>query len=99
MKFLFEDKTPSTDDELSDNDNSYTLEINMATAEEISQLPGFNMELANKIISLRKSGIYIHSLDDLYEKLDLNSEDIEIIKENVIPKNEEIVFKNRIVDL
>jgi len=99
---LSKDNNPSIKNNFFSNNNEHeniTLEINSATADEIAQFPGFNRELANKIISLRKSGIHINSLTDLYEKLNLTPEEIKNINEKVIPKNEEIKNKKRLLDI
>ena len=47
------------------------IDINKATKEELTKLPGINIILANKIIQMRQSGNYITSSDDLKEKLNL----------------------------
>ena len=60
--------------------DSNVFEINEASVEEISKIPGFNMETAGKVIDLRNSGVYLESLDDMIEKLGLNPEQIELVK-------------------
>lgn len=60
------------------------VNINNASAECISQLPGLDITHANKIISLRQSGKTIRSLDELKILLELDDNQIEQLKEYVI---------------
>lgn len=56
------------------------IDINTATEEQLKELPSINIIKAKKIIQLRENGVYIKSLDDLQEKLNLKDYEIEQIR-------------------
>lgn len=60
------------------------IDINKASAEEISQLPCITIIQAKKIIQLRQSGRTIKSIDELKDVLELKDYQIEQIKKYII---------------
>lgn len=60
------------------------VNINNAPLDEIAQLPGLDVNKAEKIIGFRESGKAINSLDELKNLLELDDYQIEQIKEYVI---------------
>ena len=65
-------------------ENYSMININTATADEISNIPGFNPLYANQIIQMRQSNNYVKSFDDLAQKLNLNKNELEQIKHYII---------------
>jgi len=60
------------------------VNINNAPLDVIAQLPGLDVNKAEKIIRFRESGKAINSLDELKNLLELDDNQIEQIKEYVI---------------
>lgn len=56
------------------------ININTATLKQIAQIPNITLIQAKKIIQLRENGVYIKSLDDLAQKLNLKPYEMEEIK-------------------
>ncbi len=70
-------------------ENYSKIDINTATAEEISNIPGFNPLSANQIVQMRKSNNYVKSFNDLAQKLNLNENELEQIKPYIIISSSE----------
>ncbi len=87
--------------DLNDGNDSNIFEINKASVDEISKLPGFDRELARKVMELRVSGIYLDSLDDMSQKLNLSPEQVGLLKSyfNYDDKNEKNSSNQRRLDL
>lgn len=66
------------------------VDINNASAEEISTLPEINIVLAKKIVQYRDEGFEFNSLDQLSEKMNLKPNQIERIKPYVKFNPEEV---------
>ncbi len=65
-----------------ENINNFSLiDINRASIEEISRIPGISGNNINKIIELRNNGIYFKSLDDMAVKLNLSNHEINQISQ------------------
>ena len=74
------------------------IDINNAQLEELTNIHSINLIKAKKIIELRNEGNMIKSYDDLKEKLNLSSNQIQQIKDETIISFTKIK-KNRVVDL
>ena len=70
-------------------ENYSKIDINTATTEEISNIPGFNPLSANQIVQMRKSNNYVKSFNDLAQKLNLNENELEQIKPYIIISSSE----------
>ena len=82
-----EDNKKVKEEDLKKDEQEETIEkidINKASKDELTKLPGINIVLANKIIQMRQSGNYIQSSDDLKEKLNLKDYQINQLKDYII---------------
>ena len=74
----------SNDKDLQNNQidtlNKIKTDLNTASLDDLTQLPGINLIKAKKIIQFRNEGNYIKSYDDLGVKLSLTDKQIEQIK-------------------
>lgn len=64
------------------------VNINTADADELKKIPGFNSDMINKLLQLRRNGTYIRSFDDLEHKIGIKSYHVSLIRDYVIIGNE-----------
>lgn len=64
------------------------ININTAGVDELKKIPGFNLDIINKLLQLRRNGTYIKSFDDLEHKLGIKSYHVSLIMDYVIIGNE-----------
>ena len=79
--------------------NKNKIDINTASEKELAQIPGLTIIQAKKIIQLRQAGFYIKSFEDLSKKLNLNTSQIEVIKNEVIIKETPRKINRRRLDI
>lgn len=91
------DTSDNADIEENCKDNN-KIDINKASLEELTKLPSINLIKAKKIINLRNSNNRISSFEDLGEKLNLNPNQLNQIKDNAVISNDSSGV-NRIIDL
>ena len=60
------------------------IDINTATRDEISKLPGINIMHVNKIMQMRENGNYITSTNDLKDKLNLKDYQINHLMDYIV---------------
>jgi len=81
-------------------DNIEKIDINTANEDELKNIPGINLIKAKKIIDLRNQGEYITSFKDLEIKLNINTSQINQIKDVVIiSKQKKKNMRVRLLDI
>lgn len=75
------------------------IDINAASDNELKKLPGINLIKAKKIVQLRDSGVYINSIDDLQQKLNLKDYEVNQLKSHITISKHETENKGRRLDL
>ena len=81
-------------------DNIEKIDINTANENELKNIPGINLIKAKKIIDLRNQGEYITSFKDLEIKLNINTSQINQIKDViVISKQKKKNIRVRLLDI
>lgn len=81
------------------DDSIQQTEINKASLDELLKLPGITQRIAEEIIKLRQSGIYIDSSEDLSIKLGLNSNQIQILEPQIDYSRNNTEKHGRILDI
>ena len=80
---------------------SSIIDVNNASEETLSELPGVSLILAKKVVQLRNSGVYFESAEDFGEALGLKPHIITRIKPLIVvtPHKETPMHKRRRIDI